>query len=167
MYQSVTKTPKPKTHLTLITVAANDIARGDLLHYNASTAWRVEGVSHVGKSIDVTFVCERSELEPAAVGVPGDHRFRQTTNVLVLRRLAAGTIVPAPVTVPAGELNTDDVIHYNAAQSWRVSALNPCGKSVDVDFVVTASELDPAAVGTVSAHRFRQSTNLLVTRIWA
>jgi hypothetical protein len=154
---------------TLITVPAANLTRGDLLHYNAHEAWRVEGLSLFGKSVDVTFVYELCEAGATGrVGEVGEHRFRQSTNVLVLRTLKNAKVpaveVDVPVTVSADDLIIGDVVHYNAAESWRVTALDVVGKSLDTDFTWVRSELDPGRVGVFGSHRFRRSTKLLVTR---
>lgn len=68
-----------------VTIAADDLVVGDIIHYTASESWRVTGFDVVGKSLDTDFVTVRSESDPAAVGATGAHRFRRATNLLVSR----------------------------------------------------------------------------------
>jgi hypothetical protein len=154
------KTPSQK----YTTIHASELRAGDLLHYTAAEAWRIESTSYNGKSIDTTFVVEQSE-DGGSLGTGGEHRFRQSTYVRVMR-VATGGSKPdvAPVTMAAGDILADDIVHYSAHESWMVQFTNFVGKSVDVDFIFETNEKDAGAVGTTSAHRFRQSTNVLVTR---
>jgi hypothetical protein len=156
-------TSTPQSNETLISITAGSIEHGDLVHYTAGVAWRVEGVSTIGKSIDVDYVCEQDEVTPENVGVAGVHRFRQSTNLHVLRRLVTSS-GPTPETLPAGDLNVGDELHYTPLESWSVTGLNIVGKSIDVDFVYTASGDGKVRIGLPGEHRFRQSTKLLVTR---
>ena len=68
-----------------VTITADDLAVGDIIHYTASESWRVTGFDVVGKSLDTDFVSVRSESDPGNVGALGAHRFRRATNLLVSR----------------------------------------------------------------------------------
>ncbi|KQO98209.1 hypothetical protein ASF30_09110 [Leifsonia sp. Leaf264] len=138
---------------------ASELRPDDIVLYTAATWWRVLSATPAGKSVDIVYVVEQDLSDAGTSGTNGEHRFRQSTQLLVTRT-GQGFAEP-PMTVTAGELAHGHVVHVNAKQTWLVEASEQNGKSVDVAFTVVRDD-DPLLLQTDGTHRFRQSTFLLI-----